>query len=259
MSTCVYLCTKLAIPNNGTCRRYGAGASYKFSCSKNQGAIVVLGDHGTRSIVRKNKAFEKYMESHQDSWYQFALSLDHDIDRDDLVLVSGWVKTSQWALAACTNYGRAHEVTLDASVAGVASAKFEIKLCQDVEMSVDQRSGPSRRTKLDRQSLPRDQCLFLRYYKAKRRLPFGPKKIVAGSGPKKCYSYDESSRHARPGVLANEHHFHTTSRHNSHDCAFDIREDALNEGVDEISIGGRIQEEPLTISYVSRLFANDPN
>ena len=123
------------------------------------------------------------MWAHHDSWFDFARVLGHDVNADDIVLVSGWVKTSQWALAACTNYGRAHEVTLDATVPSIASAKFEINLCEDVKMSVDQRSGPPGRIEpVDDGPTTHDQCLFVKYYKMKKN-KFRMKKIVAGAGP----------------------------------------------------------------------------
>ncbi|KIP05418.1 hypothetical protein PHLGIDRAFT_14562 [Phlebiopsis gigantea 11061_1 CR5-6] len=169
-----------------------------------------------------------------------------NIDLDDLILVSGWTKTSQWALAACTNFGRAHEVTLDASFGAVAGAKFEVKLRQDVEMSVDQRSGPSRVGKDGDEALPRDQCLFLRYYKMKRT-KFGVKKIVAGSGPRRQSSYDDTQKRSHTGVLADEHRTHGAPRQHSYD---DPQTSLEEDCVEEYDVPEEITEEPRALPQV---------
>ena len=141
-------------------------------------------------MVLENRAFERYIALNHDSWYRFAESLGHAVEPEDIVLVSGWLKTSAWALAVCTNHGRAHEVLFNAQLGSVAGTKFDVKLSQDVEMSVDQRSGPSQKNLQENGKPTRDQCIFLRYYKLKKR-PFWGRKIVASSEPTEDHKDDD--------------------------------------------------------------------
>lgn len=160
-----------------------------------------MGDHASQPLVLRNRAFEEYVHENHRSWYDFATSLGHALEPEDLILVFGWMKTSEWALAACTNYGRMHEISFDSQIGSMASAQFGVTLSHDVDMSVDQRCGPlskSRGTSSAAECLPHDQCLFLRYYKLKRRL-FRGVKVVAAAKPHDSSS-DFESESANDGL-----------------------------------------------------------
>ena len=153
----------------------GVAGSYKFSCSGKQGAVVVLGDYGTLSEVVKNNRFGPYMAKHYRSWYRFALSKGVSIKEHDIVLVSSWIKTSQWALAAFADQQRSHELSFNANAGPFGAAKFAIRFGMNNEASVTQRRGPRRRSISNQGGQSnsgenvQDQCLFLRYYKLKKR------------------------------------------------------------------------------------------
>lgn len=151
----------------------------------------MLGDHATQSLALDYRAFERYISQHHDSWYAFAISLDHAIEAEDIVLVSGWLKTSDWALAVCTNHGHAHEVLLEAHPSSTAGVQFEATLSQDVDVSVDQRRGPLRDEPRTDRARPRDQCLFLRYYKLKKRPVWRARCVPAGELSDDAHPEDE--------------------------------------------------------------------
>ncbi|GJE89358.1 fungal specific transcription factor domain-containing protein [Phanerochaete sordida] len=172
-----------------SCRRLGAAvadpsqsmkASFAFSCHSHCGAVAVLGGFGHQRWYISNRDFWGYIAKHHDSWYDFAESKGHILAPEAIVLVSGWLKTTEWALASVSNHGQAHDLSFSASAGSYAGASFEVSAGTDIQMSVEQRSGP---VLLDADAstlpgsstaqpapLPCNQCLFLRYYKMKRRI-----------------------------------------------------------------------------------------
>lgn len=160
----------------GLYSRKVAEAAYTFSCHGSRGAIAVLGDFGCQQKVLNNHSFRNYIRDNHSSWCTFAAGKGHVLEDSSIILVSGWVKTSEWALATVNNYGSSHSISFSATAGAYASSKFQFSTSNDVQMSVTQRCGPRRRQKAtktsdsaDSEILPCDQCLFLRYYKLKSR------------------------------------------------------------------------------------------
>lgn len=171
------------------CRK-GVSAAYSFKCKSQKGAIVIPGDYGMLHYVLKNDAFLEYITRHHHSWYELARSRKLSVNPEDIVLVSGWLKTSEWAMAALVNEGSSHALSFSADGCSVAQARFGVERSSDVEMSAFQRSGPG-----DVTNKIRDQCLFIRYYKAKYRagpLKFLGMKIVAHAGPHRLDRYHDT-------------------------------------------------------------------
>ncbi|GJE89753.1 hypothetical protein PsYK624_058590 [Phanerochaete sordida] len=140
------------------------GASYTFTCKSSHGAVAVLGDSGHQKWYLRNVKFREYIVKHHASWYAFAIEREHDIAPGSLVLVSGWLKTSEWALATFANHGKTHDVSLSASAGSYASAAFTAAAGTEVAMSVEQRCGPQRTRTADGK-LPRGK----RYLYAPKR------------------------------------------------------------------------------------------
>ena len=161
--------------------RNGAHASYKFTCRSEKGAVLIPGDDITLWHVQRNKSFPEYVRLYHDSWHQFAQAQGRIIDAEEIILVTGFLKTSEWAVAAISNHGKAHGVSFSAQGVPVAQAEFTLEHDTTVEMSVSQRSGPKRSCDSAARG-PRNQCLFLKYYKAKRNRFLG-RKIVANAEP----------------------------------------------------------------------------
>lgn len=140
--------------------------------------------------MSRNAIFRDYTARNYIAWHAFARAQGLDVDPTDLLLVSGYVKTTAWILAAFTERGVTHSIYLSAQ--GVGGAEAEVGSLR--QTSVIQRDGPKRHqiagspnAETRYQTSERcDQCLFLRYYKAQHRLnlPWGPfGKIVAGADP----------------------------------------------------------------------------
>lgn len=191
----VISCYKLNEPPH----RNVADASYAFNCQGTKGAIAVLGGCGRQERILRNRTFYDYIRRYHSSWCAFAESKGHMLQPSAIVLVSGYVKTSEWALATINNYQRSHSLSFSASVGAYASAKFRYSADRDVQMSMEQRCGPRR---INFQSteghLPMNQCLFLRYYKIKNRLIGPPKVIVQADYKDILDSTDEGSSFRSP-------------------------------------------------------------
>ncbi|KIP08045.1 hypothetical protein PHLGIDRAFT_127288 [Phlebiopsis gigantea 11061_1 CR5-6] len=162
---------------------HSLGAAYTFNCSGSQGAMAVLGDFGSQSKAVSNWAFRQYMRKHHAAWHAFATRRGFAVRAGGIVLVYGWLKTSEWAIAAFQNQGRAHDISFQVGLESFAAAQFAVSLGEDVQVSMEQRCGPLRQgmprtIASSRVSVPRDQCLFLRYYKLKKRLFRRPKVII---------------------------------------------------------------------------------
>lgn len=134
------------------------------------------------------------MRQHHESWCEFAQREGLDIPREDIVLVRGWVKTSEWAVAAFIEKGQTHEVSFHGQLGQFAQAGFSVAISESSVASVETRSGPHRRPitppgqthsstgkNVDRGTdKPCDQCIFLSCYKIKYRT-FLPNKIKAAA------------------------------------------------------------------------------
>lgn len=93
------------------------------------------------------------------------------------MLVSGWLKTSRWALAAFQDQEQSHEISFDASAASFINASLQVSLANDSgRPGPHQRRGPYMPDQHTNSSSPRDpdQCMFLQYYKMKTRRLHAP-------------------------------------------------------------------------------------
>ena len=139
----------------------------------------MLGESGTQSHTLRNWRFVQYMRQHHASWHEHAFQKGYAVLPTDIILVSGWVKTSKWALAAFSSQERSHDITFQANVGTFASAQFALSVQGDTLMPIEQRCGPSSASGIAQTTPKKDQCLFLRYYKQKSRSPRHPKIVAA--------------------------------------------------------------------------------
>ncbi|PCH43310.1 WD40 repeat-like protein [Wolfiporia cocos MD-104 SS10] len=175
-------------------------ASVQFECMEDQGALLVLKDSATRGELLPSRRMANYMHANFNNWYQFITEdLDVDIKSDeDILFVRGWVKTKQWAVAAITHQGRSAKISLSGNFGAPAGLTFKVQAAQEMTSYFAQRSGPEDedgdakgKSKApegdnvhDTDDLPRNQCVFLHYYRYKRRRFIPLKKLEAGAGPR---------------------------------------------------------------------------
>ncbi|GJE89765.1 hypothetical protein PsYK624_058720 [Phanerochaete sordida] len=190
----------------------GVEASYSFSSSVDRGAIAVLGDYGHQRWYLSNRQFRDYIVAHHASWYAFADDNGYLLSPDAIILVSGWLKTSEWAIATFANFDRSQQIDLHASVGSYASAVFRAANHSVTHMSVEQRSGPQTRLAGHESALPRDQCLFLRYYKLKTRT-FGRPKVLLRADAKDIQPLPESIASPQRSYRASDSASSTKTQH----------------------------------------------
>ena len=121
-----------------------AEGQYKFTSSKQEGAILVPGDVIDTADAVQRSRYIRYIQKNSASWLEFANERhDRDIRLIDLVLVTGWHKTASWACAAFSQCSR--EITLTFNV-GVGTTQGGIwgKWSDTVSPGVRDHSGPVR-------------------------------------------------------------------------------------------------------------------
>ena len=137
-----------------------------------------------QKYVADNKIMIEYMKDHRQSWYDLAtrrgLRIPH---KDDIVLISGFVKTAAWILGYVSD--RDAQMA-EFKIKGFPGNDPEMLMTCDNKTGIV-RSGPSSNSARQAyipnrvNSVP-DQCMFLSFYKAKSRF-LRPSKIVANAGP----------------------------------------------------------------------------
>ena len=131
----------------------------------------MIGGDATREQVHPNSIFPNYMRRHYESWHAFANDSEHfslALKPEDIIFVRGWVKTTEWAVAAFLDKGTAHELSFQAGIGSYAHADFTVSKKEQISTSLEWRSGPKQGRNTGQEN-GRDQCIFLSAYKLKRR------------------------------------------------------------------------------------------
>ena len=163
-----------------------AGMTMQFRCSDKTGALLVLRRPAERKAMLNTLLIRQYMREHIASWSQFANNrLGLGLEADKIIFVSGFVKASEWALAAFQSSREGCELTLDGSpLAQADSAQWHASM-NGPNTAVYVRVGPRERINSDTYDAPRDQCVFINYFKMKRRSEFAPVEYMrAAAGPR---------------------------------------------------------------------------
>lgn len=188
--------------------RHGVGGELHFTCTEDQAAILVLKHGAAREEYRPSPAMASYMRRNYQSWHGFARDVrQEDVQEDDLLFVRGWTKTSEWAVAACLEQGRESRVAFSAQFGSVAQGSFAVTHTEKSSMPWEYHcgpvrgrgaSGPGRKGKgkgkeRQQESVPQvqDQCVFLHFYKVKRRLRLWPTVIQGAAEPQDLPSFDD--------------------------------------------------------------------
>lgn len=124
------------------------------------------------------------------SWHALAQRRKIKVRVEDIVLVSGWTKTSGWSIAAYDKQDRSHDISLFINANAILSTKSAFSFEENHELGLRHREGPplpqspsgspvspKSRIKGKDSIHPTDQCLFLQYYKCRPRV-FGLARII---------------------------------------------------------------------------------
>jgi len=185
---------------------HGIGASCEFECTDDQAAILVLKAPADREELHQTRRMKNYMFKHIQNWHTFATDqLGLELEQDEILFVRGWVKTASWEVTAFTHQGRSGKVHFNGNLGSAvpASASFSLKVIHQNSAAYEHRAGPDHRhsAHVEQTSTgkrrgrnrneqhpaplesPLNQCVFLHYFKLRRRLFFG-KKIEAAAEPR---------------------------------------------------------------------------
>ncbi|KAI0637495.1 WD40-repeat-containing domain protein [Trametes polyzona] len=170
------------------------GGELKFSCKQEQGAFVFVQPAADRRQMHPSKSLIRYIRSHIDDWYHFATDVkDVDISREDISFVSGVIKTADWGLGAFLRQGSGGEVSFQTNLGSFAQGSFTFSRSRKAEGVAEWRTKPEEASnspvsssasvaetlvepgssltlKRTQTGPKKDQCIFLSYYKMKRRL-----------------------------------------------------------------------------------------
>lgn len=176
------------------------GTSFNFVCSEESGALLCLQSPGSTICVQSHLSIVRYMRMNIDNWLRLAnKTLGLGLRDYQLYFVTGTTKTSAWALTAFENQAYCNkEGRIYCELGNLASVDIAIGVENDKFTSPRHNSGPTRRpvhdseqptmvtVDSDRRSItnsPKDQCIFIRYYKMKKRIVFPKIPMKAAAGP----------------------------------------------------------------------------
>ncbi len=147
------------------------------------------------------------MKSHFESWYEFATQADEGpglrLSQEEIMFVSGTVKTARWSCSAFSGEYRHKEGSITCDISGLASAEVSLSISNHVVPKEFTNFGPLERnpavSPLD--NPPEDEegslsaravtepsssppyCIFIHYFKYRKRLLLSPEIIQAAAGP----------------------------------------------------------------------------
>ncbi|EKM58696.1 uncharacterized protein PHACADRAFT_27122 [Phanerochaete carnosa HHB-10118-sp] len=195
-----------------------ADSTYTFDWPAGRGAVAFLRDFGLREGYRSNRRFHDYIAKHHSSWYESA-TRTFVVRPEAIILVSGWLKTTKWLTMAASNPGTAVGLSFtpvpDPGPYSHGLANFKAHGDTEGQLSLDYRLGPpsdidhrfaSPGVLAGQQKLPRDQCMFVSYYRLKpspqAKLFSRLRSCLCGSGIGRCPGFDSLSLPRRPIATA---------------------------------------------------------
>jgi hypothetical protein len=144
-----------------------ANASFRFSCTSSQGAILMLETPMSRTTIQQDDHYNSYARQHCLSWYKLAFDNGIEMAFGDLMLVTEFSKTAAWASAVYSENSR--NFKLQFSVGGDfqpvqigvgASVDYETIGCVQ-----HRRSRQSARSLANVEGAVYDQTVFIKGYR----------------------------------------------------------------------------------------------
>ncbi|KAI1795614.1 hypothetical protein LXA43DRAFT_881508 [Ganoderma leucocontextum] len=186
-----------AFTANGAPNSPSAGAHFGFECSTDAGAFLLLAPPAVCRQIQSKKHIADYMRRSFPQWSELANSrFGLGLKDEEIVYVSGTIKTTKWALAAFHGEYRRKEGSITADFGSLMGIDISVSISDEMLSSSYYRTGPAREPGPSSAALvpsgepvlsaPQercDQCIFLHYYKMKRRLGWKPTPIQAAGGP----------------------------------------------------------------------------
>lgn len=169
------------------------GASWSFKCSADSGAFLLFDPIAYSRDIESKRHVVNYIREHHAHWVDFVSKFGLDVREEDILFISGTTMTSKWAVAAFHGQYRKKQGMIRADLSSYAALDLSVSISDESLPQGYHSSGPRRRgalnasasTQPDQESLnvdEADQCIFLHYYKMKRRV-WLYRHMKAGAGP----------------------------------------------------------------------------
>ncbi|KAI0820136.1 WD40-repeat-containing domain protein [Trametes gibbosa] len=169
------------------------GAGIKFSHKSKTGGFLYFQTPNQARKLPSKLFIVRYMREHFDSWLEFANEgLGIGLTPQEIFFVHGTQKTCRWACGAFETHSRNVEGSLNAAFTPVGSIDVAVTFSsQDAARreynygpTVDAPAAGTEVAPIDPASAPFNQCIFLNYFKAKKRIQvWRPRFLQAGAGP----------------------------------------------------------------------------
>ena len=164
----------------------------------------MLAPPGIAEDIESKRHIVNYMRENFHHWLEFANASNSwglDLNEQEILFVCGTLKTTHWAVAAFQgNVFRSKEGYVAGDFGPTASAGFSVKISNEFLPANHYRTGPPRREswadptrRISYPGYPNpsdtafqgpSQCLFIHYYKMKRRFWVMPREpMQAAAGP----------------------------------------------------------------------------
>ncbi|TBU40271.1 hypothetical protein BD309DRAFT_993190 [Dichomitus squalens] len=161
-----------------------SAGSFAFQTTADCGALVLLEPPAESADIESKRHIVNYMRRHFDSWLDFVNGqegMSLGLEEQDIVFVSGTMKTTHWGVAAFQGNGSERkEGRIIAQFTPYATASLSVSLANASMPRSHYRYGPHPAQEV---SVPRNQCLFIHYYKMRRRRPLPKFAMRAAAGP----------------------------------------------------------------------------
>ncbi|KAI9434972.1 hypothetical protein H4582DRAFT_730175 [Lactarius indigo] len=150
-----------------------------FSSSMKEGAVLCLpmDAKGEDTVARAD--FGRWIIRHIDCWFAWARQLGLEIDRmEDIILVTGTHRTRSWTNVAFPGGQKDAHASFGAKV----DRRGDI-VAVNWHFSHDNNRGAVLNCGPEGENLPEDQCIFIRGYRATRKLKMLPPRLMGAAGP----------------------------------------------------------------------------
>ncbi|EKM49129.1 uncharacterized protein PHACADRAFT_154680 [Phanerochaete carnosa HHB-10118-sp] len=180
-----------------------------YTCKAVQGAVIVLKSEAHAERIFEDRRLKKHIVQNHGRWCAYVKDeLFKDVNPEDIVVVSGWVKTrANWAVIAFGSTSTTSSASAEGHVGGVAGVAAGGSHSRSVTGPRMERQGQSYLSKASSPQCAggkRDQSVFVKRYKMLKRLGF-LRKVVAGAGHDRLSgSGDGRSGSGAEGVTAQE-------------------------------------------------------
>ena len=172
------------------------GDSFPLQWSNGHSASLLLNNTASRESVDRLRDLEEYIVDNHRSWHTFITGeLRRSCEPDEVVCISGCVKTSEWAMTATIASSRTPQDQLDEGQLS-ESAASGLQVVHNTEPQTFYHAGPESpeasplsQINSDQQQVrpfprvkPKNQCIFVSYYKVKYRKRRQPRLVAADGG-----------------------------------------------------------------------------